>query len=88
MFLELAGRFFTTEPPGKPIYIYVYIYIYTHIHIYTHTYIYIGCIYIYIGCVYINIYIHTSVLQGYIMSDCCDNTDTLTYYSELPEKSP
>ena len=33
----LAGRCFTTEPPGKPhIYTYIYIYIYTHTH--THTY--------------------------------------------------
>ena len=37
MFPELAGRFFTTEPPGKPIYVCVCVYIY----IYTHTYIYI-----------------------------------------------
>ena len=32
----LAGRFFTTVPPGNYIYIYIYIYIYTHTH--THTY--------------------------------------------------
>ena len=26
----LAGRFFTTEPPGKPHYIYIYAYIHTY----------------------------------------------------------
>ena len=42
-------------------------------------------------CVCVYIYTHThiyiSLLLGYIMSDCCDNTDTLNYNSELPEKS-
>ena len=30
----LAGRFFTIEPPGKPIYVCVYVCVYTYIHIY------------------------------------------------------
>ena len=50
-FPSLAGRFFTTESPGKPlyyafvqiyIYIYVYLYICVYIYIFTNTYL---CIY-------------------------------------------
>ena len=28
----LAGRFFTTVPPGKPVYVYMYVYICIHMH--------------------------------------------------------
>ena len=37
----IAGRFFTTEPPGKPIrmYVHTHTHIYTHFYLLTHTYI-------------------------------------------------
>ena len=37
----IAGRFFTTEPPGKPINTYVCTHTHTHTHIYPHKHIYI-----------------------------------------------
>ena len=55
----LAGRFFTTELPGKPPHTYIdthtYMYTHTHIYIYTHTYMYIYTHthkHIYITCLY------------------------------------
>ena len=35
-----AGRFLTTEPSGKPIYIHTYIHTYIYIYTHTHTHIY------------------------------------------------
>ena len=62
--LCITGRFFTTEPPRKPVYIYIYILHAFHIYMF---HIYIFHIYIYI---YIYIYIHflfvsyTSINRG------------------------
>ena len=51
----IARKFFTTEPPGKPMCVYMCAYVYKHIHVihmyvHKHTYIhtYIICTYIYI----------------------------------------
>ena len=70
---EMASRFSTTEPPGKPFthpelankYMYMYIYMCVYIYIYT----YILCyIHIYRLYTYIHIYthIHTYIYIGYI----------------------
>ena len=45
----VAGRFFTAEPPGKPIYINMYIYIYMYVKYTYNTHI---CVYVHV-CVYL-----------------------------------
>ena len=49
----LVGGFFTTEPPGKPIYIHTHIYIHTYIYTYTDTHIYTH--------IYIHVYIQAHI---------------------------
>ena len=50
--LALAGRFFTTESPGKPSYIHTH----THTHTHTYTYVYMCHIYTYVSYIYTHIY--------------------------------
>ena len=47
----IAVRFFTTEPPGKPIYVCVYTYICMYIHV---------CVYV---CVCVCVYTHTHIYR-------------------------
>ena len=46
-FPALASRFFTTEPPGKPIYTYMCVYICVCVYIYV-------CVYVWCVCVWLN----------------------------------